>query len=80
MTTPAQEKVYGKRDRRTDKRRGRRDGKQRTPAYNDVLAMVARDGAITAPYPQVLQCIALEHIDEQLAAYVRQCRTLAVAS
>lgn len=73
MTSPAQE-TYGKRDRRTDRRRGHRDGKRRTPAYNDVFAMVSRDGAITAPYPQYLQSIALDEMAELLADFVRQSK------
>ncbi|GAA3039878.1 hypothetical protein [Actinokineospora globicatena] len=73
MTKPAQQ-AYGRRERREDRRRGRRDGKQRTPAFNDVLAMVARDGVITAPYPQYLQSIALDEMTELLATFVRQSK------
>jgi hypothetical protein len=73
MTSPAQEN-YHKRDRRTDKRRGRRDGKHRTPAYNDVLAMVSADSAITAPYPKYLQSVAMDEMAEQLADFVRQSK------
>ncbi|WET76202.1 hypothetical protein P3102_18870 [Amycolatopsis sp. QT-25] len=72
MTSPTSEGTYGKRDRRIDRRRGRRDGKRRTPAYNDVLAMISQEGAITAPYPKYLQCIALDEMAEQLADYVKQ--------
>jgi hypothetical protein len=74
MTSPAQEATYGKRDRRTDRRRGRRDGKRRTPAYNDVLAMVSREGAITAPYPKYLQSLALDEMAELLADFVRRSK------
>lgn len=72
MTRFVPQNGYGKREWRADRKRGRRDGRLRAPAYNDVLAMVADDGAITAPYPQYLQSVALDEMAAELAQYVRQ--------
>ncbi|MCG8915211.1 hypothetical protein L6E12_05330 [Actinokineospora sp. PR83] len=74
MNSPTRAEVYGSRDRRTDRRRGRRDGKRRIPAYNDAHAMVTREGAVTAPYPRHLQSIALDDMAEQLADFVRRTK------
>lgn len=74
MNGSNREATYAKRERRADRRRGRRDGRRRTPAYNDVLTMVSEEGAITAPYPQYLQSLALDEIAEELAEFVRRSK------
>ncbi|MET8996654.1 hypothetical protein [Amycolatopsis sp. NPDC004169] len=74
MTDRGPDEVYSKRDRRADRLRGRRDGKLRTPAYNDVLAMVSGEGVITAPYPKYLQNIALDEMAEELANFVKRSK------
>ncbi|MGV9364466.1 hypothetical protein [Amycolatopsis sp. NPDC003731] len=76
MTVPAPEEAYDKRDRRADRRRGRRDGKQRIPAYNDVLAMTSGDGVITTPYPQCLQSSAVSEMNQELADCLRRRKPL----
>ncbi|MDQ7803291.1 hypothetical protein Q5425_06090 [Amycolatopsis sp. A133] len=72
MTERGPDEAYSKRDRRADRQRGRRDGKLRIPAYNDVLAMASGEGVITTPYPKHLQSIAVGEMAQELAEFARR--------
>jgi hypothetical protein len=63
---------YRWRDRRTDMRRGRRDGRRKIPAYSNLLDHINAATKITAPYPEKLARIGQYHMNGEYIAYQRR--------
>jgi hypothetical protein len=63
---------YSKKERRQDRKHGKRDGRKRLPTYSGVYELAEASATVTTPYQEQLSHAGSHQINDEFLAYVQR--------